>query len=383
MAQFQSIVVRPTALLAAVLLATSAAHAATSLSNSLRGFTGDSTQAATQTAVMGAGFDFFSVDGLAADFSSDPAVTFDSAGAHFGMQFAVDGSGGDGGRNYMRTIESDYATASFVAEVTVDIDMGTGDSPLQQAFFGMGAGDTALYGVPDWSLQGSSTFVTPERGFLKTWSSSNDVNVWNDNDPVAALTGAGTHRMRMSFNSTTHAMTYAIDLNYSGGAFTADYTAPALVLDTINCPEGCGGGTDANFFDPVDGWPAEPSKIFFGGDDQVTFKDFSVTVGSAANANFNGDAIVNGADFLLWQKGNGITTGATPAQGDADGNGAVNAADLGFWENQFGTAPLVGSLSSAPEPSSCLIAGMAIFGSLACRRAGHAPRAKQALPKNV
>ena len=28
----------------------------------------------------------------------------------------------------------------------------------------------------------------------------------------------------------------------------------------------------------ADGWPSEPSRIFFGGDDGVTFRDFSVSV---------------------------------------------------------------------------------------------------------
>ena len=174
----------------------------------------------------------------------------------------------------MRTIESDYATVSFVAEMTMDLDMGTGDQQLQQAFFGMGSGDTALFGVPDWSTQFSSTFTTPERGFLKSWSSANDVNNWNDNDPVAALAGAGTHRFRMTYNGTAHTVIYAVDLNYAGGAFAADYTAPTLDLNTVNCPEGCGGGTDANLYDPSDGWPVEPSRIYFGGDDQVDLRDF-------------------------------------------------------------------------------------------------------------
>src|SRR4051812_36827805 len=85
----------------AVLLAESAS-AASSLSNSLSGFTGDSTQAGTQAALNTAGLNVFSTAGLAGDFTSDPTITFDASGAHFGTLF-----GGDGGRNYMRTNASD------------------------------------------------------------------------------------------------------------------------------------------------------------------------------------------------------------------------------------------------------------------------------------
>ena len=205
MTQFNVTAFRATLSLAAVLATGPLSHAASSLTNSLKGFTGNSTEVATQTALGAAGFDFFSLEGLSPDFDSDPAVTFDAAGAHFGLDFALAGGGGDGGRNYMRTIESDYATVSFVAEITMDLDMGAGANQFQQAFFGMGAGETAYFGVPDWSTQFfSSTFVTPERGLLKTWSSANDVNVWNDNDPVPTLTGMGTHRLRMTYDGTAH-----------------------------------------------------------------------------------------------------------------------------------------------------------------------------------
>ena len=77
-----------------VLSLATAANAASSYSNSLTGFTGDSTQAGTQAAVSGAGLSFFSTtgfndNGTPADTSddSDDTVTFDASGTHFGAVF--------------------------------------------------------------------------------------------------------------------------------------------------------------------------------------------------------------------------------------------------------------------------------------------------------
>ncbi|MCA9260141.1 MAG: hypothetical protein KDA61_13105, partial [Planctomycetales bacterium] len=50
---------------------------------------------------------------------------------------------------------------------------------------------------------------------------------------------------------------------------------------------------------------------------------------------FNGDGKVDGADFLRWQLGYGVTT-ASQSQGDANGDARVDAADLAAWEEAFG-----------------------------------------------
>ena len=57
------------------------------------------------------------------------------------------------------------------------------------------------------------------------------------------------------------------------------------------------------------------------------------------DADFDENLRVNGADYLIWQEGLGTTSGATKADGDANGDGAVNAADLGIWEDEFGNEP--------------------------------------------
>jgi hypothetical protein len=70
------------------------------------------------------------------------------------------------------------------------------------------------------------------------------------------------------------------------------------------------------------------------------------------NADFNNNGLVDGPDFLAWQRGFGTTSGATRAMGDANGDGKVNAADLTIWRNQYGTSPLVALAFAVPEPAT-------------------------------
>jgi hypothetical protein len=57
-------------------------------------------------------------------------------------------------------------------------------------------------------------------------------------------------------------------------------------------------------------------------------------------ADFDSDQDIDGTDFLLWQRGLGsIRTSAAPALGDADHDLKVDGEDLGPWESMFGAMP--------------------------------------------
>jgi hypothetical protein len=86
------------------------------------------------------------------------------------------------------------------------------------------------------------------------------------------------------------------------------------------------------------------------------------------DANFDNDNAVNGNDLLIWQRGlgKGPTPPAVNGDGDANGDGIVNNADLTAWRNTFGPAS-VAAASAVPEPAAATLA--AIFGlALAARR---------------
>jgi hypothetical protein len=81
---------------------------------------------------------------------------------------------------------------------------------------------------------------------------------------------------------------------------------------------------------------------------------------TALTADFDGDADVDGADFLTWQRGLGVSSGAQRDDGDANGDGAVNGFDLTLWRVQFGDPAALPVVASVPEPSASIIFGIAL-----------------------
>jgi hypothetical protein len=72
------------------------------------------------------------------------------------------------------------------------------------------------------------------------------------------------------------------------------------------------------------------------------------------DADFDNNNAVDGQDFLTLQRNLG--TGTLHAQGDANGDGTVDADDLGIWETQYGTVSPLAAVSVVPEPTTCTLA---------------------------
>ncbi len=73
---------------------------------------------------------------------------------------------------------------------------------------------------------------------------------------------------------------------------------------------------------------------------------------NADNADFDGDGVVSGLDFLIWQQNVGATGQTDNSLGDANGDGVVGSADLAIYEGQYGTSPLSANVAAVPEPMS-------------------------------
>ena len=84
------------------------------------------------------------------------------------------------------------------------------------------------------------------------------------------------------------------------------------------------------------------------------------------SSDFDSDSDVDGNDFLSWQRGNGLLSGAAPSDGDANADDAVDSQDVGIWQSQYGST-INGTLSSGsasvPEPTSCTLMLFAIMFS--------------------
>jgi hypothetical protein len=81
---------------------------------------------------------------------------------------------------------------------------------------------------------------------------------------------------------------------------------------------------------------------------------------------FNGDGIINAADYIVWR--NTFDTAVAAGTGaDASGNGLIDQDDYDIWKMNFGMAVGSGSISftlseAIPEPGSLvlvLLAGVA------------------------
>ena len=140
----------------------------------------------------------------------------------------------------------------------------------QQVFIGMGAGEKALFGTPDWSTQYSSASFWPETvndKFVR-FRTANDVNSFGDTLVTGGL-DPGTHRFRMTYTESNGFLLGEIDKDYAGGPFVADAVSSnfPIATNSLRSPNGW-----------TKGLLSEPSRIFIGGDDGATFRDLSITV---------------------------------------------------------------------------------------------------------
>lgn len=94
----------------------------------------------------------------------------------------------------------------------------------------------------------------------------------------------------------------------------------------------------------------------------------SVIADIVENADFDGDGDVDGGDFLIWQRGFGLTAQEDNSLGDANGDGDVNEADLAIWHTQYAEpGELVATQTAVPEPGTVFL-GAVLATFMTCRR---------------
>jgi hypothetical protein len=155
----------------------------------------------------------------------------------------------------------------------------------------------------------------------------------------------------MSYDWFRKTMDFAIDLNYGGGAFTADVTLPGV--NTLNLYGSAG-------------WPTEPARVYFGGDDSSTFKDFQVTLSTPSMilGDFDISGTITSADWMILRANQHANLSSlTPSQaysmGDITGDKANNHADFALFKTIYDEANGVGAFdvmaAAVPEPAAGLL----------------------------
>jgi hypothetical protein len=163
-------------------------------------------------------------------------------------------------------------------------------------------------------------------------------------------------------NPFTGSVTTGVSIhNFSAGTANAAFASlggvvptlsDTLVLTLVTSGPGTmslGGQNHNGFFIGARAWQGAVPTNALTASLQVT----------GLEADFNADGRVNGADFLIWQRGLGRTTLALRSDGDANADGAVNATDLAFWRGQFGNAAIVPASAAVPEAGSLALAVIA------------------------
>ena len=176
----------------------------------------------------------------------------------------------------------------------------------------------------------------------------------------------GTHRLRLTYDLFPKSVVFSIDFNYAGGAFVNDFSSPTLPMLALL---------------GADGWPFDPARIYFGGDDGTLFKDFQVTVtGPAVRfGDLNSDGKIDSLDWVIFRTNqetdlSGLTLEQAYLRGDLTEDRANNHADFVVFKNLYeaanGAGSFVAMLAGVPEPSTLvLILSAGLFVLPGMRRA--------------
>jgi hypothetical protein len=169
--------------------------------------------------------------------------------------------------------------------------------------------------------------------------------------------GQGWHRYSVTISPTE--VTFTLDL-FRDGLANSEATEGVGTLGVDATVTWEMGLVDVPFDSLRIGGPSGVTSANESVVDNVLLELIDVAVSD--NADFDEDTDIDGNDFLIWQRGNGIQApDASHTDGDANGDLAVNGDDLVIWDMQFGgPPPTAAALATVPEPSSVILLLLAI-----------------------
>ena len=262
----------------------------------------------------------------------------------FDFTLASDGNNGDGMTTGVATVEFHFENGgtrpiqvnrNLSINNGLDADgIGTRSSRLELV---LDSAPTLTAGVPQNLGLFDVNFEGVFGGVINGTGDLDGDAVFNDDRVFSDATGAVHYREGDTVSATFGSTKYNWTISYAG-----DITWTDAAAGTVAAVAGT-GGTD------------------------VVLVGLSSETIATDDADFNNDGTVDGADFLVWQRGFG--TGSNNGTGDANGSGGVDGADLAIWKTQFGAAPpAIGAVGAVPEPAAALLAGLAGLAFVAARR---------------
>jgi hypothetical protein len=178
--------------------------------------------------------------------------------------------------------------------------------------------------------------------------------------------GAGWHRFTVEIGTFYHKVT--LDLFRDGMHNTDNVEGvgyPGVDAEVVWMVAPHNDAVEPNPFDPYTslrfGSPSGIANTTEAVVDNILLQLVSPTVGLGADA--NGNATVEGSDFLTWQRHLGVLGQA----GDYNRDGFINDADFAAWKTTYGGAPVAAAAGVVPEPAAAALALLGL-GMLAARR---------------
>jgi hypothetical protein len=231
------------------------------------------------------------------------------------------------------------------------------------------AGATRTIGA---DAAGASQLVLPTQADFVSIANSADTDFYSFSVSAASLLSATLTPLGGVFSQGAQGGTESsFDANARNDLALAILGADGSTILGLSNNTGAGG------IESLANLALQPGSEYFaritGSTANVQLYELSLTPAPLApTGDFDKNGVVDGADFLLWQRELGAS-GATLAA-DANHDGTVTAADLALWQAHFGetTAGAATTAHQVPEPESLAI-GATVFMTLAMISSGSLP----------